>query len=167
MQRPEGKTLAAVLAEKAAVTPSHPAIIFQGQTISYAELLQQTEAAARALIAQGVVAGDRVGVLMGNDPAFVVLALAASTLGAALAPLNTWHKQDELAWTIRHAGISVLIATRRFLKTDYAAVLSGLIPSLSDPAAHGLSSRRHLSAPPLRCVHRRNPVRRHVLAGVP
>jgi fatty-acyl-CoA synthase len=134
MQRPEGRSLAAVLAEKAAVAPSHAAILFQDQAISYAELLQRADEAARALMAQGVGAGDRVGVLMGNEPDFVILAMATSMLGATLAPLNTWYKQGELAWTIRHAGLSVLVAARRFLKTDYAEVLSAIIPALNSSA---------------------------------
>ena len=58
MQRPEGRSLAAVLVEKACLAPSHPAILYQDQTISYDELLQRAIAAAKALLAQGVTASD-------------------------------------------------------------------------------------------------------------
>lgn len=133
MQRPEGRTLAAVLAEKARAAPGHPAIFHGDQIISYAELAGRARAAAGALMAEGVGAGERVGVLMGNDPDFVVVALAASMLGATLVPLNTWYKPAELGWTLRHAGVSLLVVARRFLKTDYAAVLAEIVPDQARP----------------------------------
>lgn len=133
MRRPEGRTLAAVLAGKAAAAPSHPAIFHQGRVIAYGELLERSAAAARALIAQDVRAGERIAVLMGNEPDFVVMAMAASMVGATLVPLNTWYKAAELGWTLRHAGARLLVAARRFLKTDYAGVLAGLIPDFTRP----------------------------------
>jgi fatty-acyl-CoA synthase len=126
LQRPDGQTLAAVLAEKARAAPSHPAIFYQDRIIGYGELLERAEEAAKALLAFGVGAEDRVGVLMGNEPDFVVTAMAASMLGATLVPLNTWYKKDELAWTLRHAGVCVLVLARRFLKVDYAQVFDEL-----------------------------------------
>jgi len=130
VRRPEGRTLAAVLAEQARTAPTHPAILFEDRTIGYGELLEHSTAIAKALIAQGVTAADCIGVLMGNVPEFVILTMAASMLGATLVPLNTWYKKPELDWTIRHAGLSLLITTRSFLKTDYAQVFSELIESV-------------------------------------
>jgi fatty-acyl-CoA synthase len=132
MQRPEGRSLHAVLAEKAALAPNHPAIFHGERVIGYAELLQRSEAAARALLAQGVVAGDRVGLLVGNEPEFVIVAMGAWMIGATLAPLNTWYKAGELAWTLRHARVTTLIVVRHFLKTDYAALLAE-IPAEQTP----------------------------------
>ncbi|MGZ6040074.1 MAG: AMP-binding protein, partial [Phenylobacterium sp.] len=140
MQRPAGKTLGAVLAETAHAAPQSPAIFYGDRVISYGELLGQVEAAARALLALDVGAGDRVAVLLGNDPDWVILALAASTIGAGFAPLNTWYKSAELAWTLRHCNVKVLISASHFLKTDYRALFSDLIPELSGASPSELNS---------------------------
>jgi fatty-acyl-CoA synthase len=70
-------------------------------------------------------------VLLGNVPEWVVLALAADRLGAVMVPLSTWYKESEIAWTMEHCGIGVLVAARRFLKTDYGAIIAGLLPEFS------------------------------------
>src|SRR3546814_7466996 len=56
------------------------------------------------------------------------MALAASYLGATLVPLNTWYKQTELAWTLRHCGLKLLVSATRFLKADYLALLHTIVP---------------------------------------
>src|SRR3546814_15431508 len=60
--------------------------------------------------------------------ALPILALAASYLGATLVPLNTWYKQTELAWTLRHCGLKLLVSATRFLKADYLALLHTIVP---------------------------------------
>lgn len=140
MKRPTGRTLAAVIADQAALRPDAPAIFHHDRVIAFAELHDRAEAAARALLAMGVRRGERVGVLLGNEPDWVVMAVAAATIGAVFVPMNTWHKPNELAWTMRHCGLSLLVACRRFLKADYGAVLSGLIPDLDQAVPGALRS---------------------------
>ncbi len=118
--------------EKAAIAPNHPAILFGDTRLSYAELHARAGVAARGLLAIGVRPGERIGILIGNAPEWVVMALAASAIGATLAPLNSWYKPTELAWTIRHCGLVAIVAVRRFLKADYGAVFADLLPGLGD-----------------------------------
>ena len=129
--RPRALTLPGVLEEMAESRPLHPAIFYLGRTISYAELRQMSRAAARALLALGVRRGDRVGVWLGNQPEWVVMCMAAGYVGATFVPLNTWYKKAELAWTIRHCELSLLVSADRFLNQDFAGMLGELIPDLS------------------------------------
>lgn len=143
---PSGATLARVLAEKAAAAPQAYAV-FHDQTVwSYGELLQRSEAAAKALLAQGIKTGDRIGVLLGNDPNWLAMCLGSSMIGAVFVPLNTWYKSAELAWTIRHCGLSLVVSASRFIKTDYRALFETILPAfaterrLPDPAAPTLKT---------------------------
>lgn len=131
MMRPSGKTLAQVVHEKVLAAPSAPAIFHQDEAISYGELQQRVDAAARGLLAARVTPGDRVALLMGNEPDWIVVALAASAVGALLVPLNSWYKRAELEWTLRHCGVSLLISASHYIKTDYAALFAEMIPELS------------------------------------
>ncbi|GGC12027.1 hypothetical protein GCM10011494_33520 [Novosphingobium endophyticum] len=130
--RPIATTLYEVVAEKAVADPGHPAIFYNGQSIGYADLLEQASRAARAMVAGGVRPGDRVAAMIGNAPEWVVVALAASAAGAIFVPFNSWYKQNELAWTMRHCGVSMVIAVRHFLKTDYGAMFSAIVPELTE-----------------------------------
>lgn len=141
---PTARTLAQVLAEKAAANPSSDALFHDDLRWSYSELLQRSQGVARAFLAQGVRPGDRIGVLLGNDPNWLLTCLGASMVGAVFVPLNTWYKAGELAWTIRHCGLSLIVSASHFIKTDYTRLFGELMPDfakdgrLPDPALPSL-----------------------------
>jgi len=147
--RPAGRTVGAVLDEVTARRGSSPAVFHPGGTLSYRELQSQSREAARALYAVGVRRGDRVGILLGNDPEWLVMCFASAYLGAVLVPINTWYKSREIDWTLRHCGVSVLVFAPAFLKQDFAATLQGLIPELAGAEPGALRSARF---PQLRAV---------------
>lgn len=128
IERPTAITLAGVVNHWAATTPEAPAILYRGESISYAELSARVDEFARGLLALDVKRGDRVAILFGNDPDWVVAALACAAAGAVCVPLNTWYKSSELNWTLRHAAVSVLICADRILKTDYRIMIGELLP---------------------------------------
>ena len=138
--RPVQSTIAAQLRYIATTTPRAPAIFYAGRVTSYAELYEQSVAAAKALLASGVKRGDRVGVLMGNQPEWLTMCFGSALIGAVLAPMNTWYKETELLWALRHSGARVLVASSTFLKQDYAGLFARLIPELADSKPGELKS---------------------------
>ena len=69
-------TLLDVMSETARQRPGHPALLFQGAQLSYAELERQSDALAVALADRGIGKGDRVAILLPNCPQFVIAQLA-------------------------------------------------------------------------------------------
>src|SRR6267142_1344385 len=65
--------------------------------LTWSELDAFAAGFARDLANQGVVAGDRVAILLPNGVEFVVAFLAILKLGATPAPLNPLVKDEELA----------------------------------------------------------------------
>lgn len=157
-RQPAGRTLAEVLAETAAARPNADALFHAGRRWSYADLLGEAEQGARALLARGVGPGDRVGALLGNDPAWLQMALGASMIGATFVPLNTWYKSSELAWTLRHCGLKLVVSATRFLKTDYRVLFAEVLPRLKDegrlpdPSCPQLATLVFLDEPPAGCL---------------
>src|SRR5579885_3323909 len=131
MTRPGGETLAEVVNGLGTVSPGKAAIYYQDEILSYGELLARTETVAKSLLAMGVRNGDRIGALLGNEPDWGVICLAAAKVGATFVPLNTWYKQQELAWTVRHCGLSLLITRDRYIKTNYIDLFSAMMPELA------------------------------------
>ena len=80
--------LARILTGGAAVNGDRPALWFEGDAVSYAELDRRAAVAANELRARGVGPGDRVAIKLPNSPAFVAAYFGALRLGAIVVPLN-------------------------------------------------------------------------------
>jgi benzoate-CoA ligase family protein len=71
------------------------AILYERRQISYAELRDETLAAARVLRALGVDRGDRVALLLHDSPEFFSLFIAICSSGAIAVPVNMSLRADE------------------------------------------------------------------------
>jgi fatty-acyl-CoA synthase len=89
---------------------AHPAIIFRGQTTSYAQLADRVDNLAAALQQHGVGPGDRIAYLGANHPSFVEALFASALLGAIFVPLNTRLSIPELEYQLSDSGALILIS---------------------------------------------------------
>lgn len=103
-------TTTALLQRAAQRWPDRVALDFLGATTTYAELADQVAAAARALAAHGVGAGDRVGVVLPNCPQHVVVFYAAHALGAAVAEHNPLAAPEEIRAQLDRHAAQVVVA---------------------------------------------------------
>jgi acyl-CoA synthetase (AMP-forming)/AMP-acid ligase II len=85
------------------------AVVENGQTCTYAELLNKSQRLAGALIGLGVTPGDRVSVLAPNSSPVLEAHFGVPWAGAILNTLNTRLSAHELAYIIDHVGSVVLI----------------------------------------------------------
>jgi len=95
--------------EQAERRPEAPAIIHEGRTYSYGELMEQIDGCGRALKEMGVKPGDRVALMMNNRPEFAVVYNATIKIGAVIVPINTFLKAGELDHQINDVGAKVFI----------------------------------------------------------
>lgn len=103
--------------------PQHPAIIYYGTTLTYAELEQQAEALAGYLQRAGVQAGDRVLLYMQNSPQFVIGFYAILRANAVVVPVNPMNRKAELEYLIADTDAQVALCGRELL--DNASELIG------------------------------------------
>jgi fatty-acyl-CoA synthase len=137
LKRPQAETLAGLLEEMATRHPERPALTYNEHTLDYAQVRRLVLDCAKAMHRQGIRSGDKVGILMGNRPEWVVANFAIQYLGATMVALNTWYTQRELAYVLEHSDIKLLMASDSFLKSEYAAMLDAIQPySQSCPALH-------------------------------
>ena len=101
-----------------------PALLERGETWGFARLWAECQRATAAYHAQGVVAGDRVAIWAPNCREWVVAAVGAMTLGAAIVPLNTRLKGREAGDILRRTGAKLLVTAPGFLDIDYPALLA-------------------------------------------
>src|ERR1700737_4692238 len=126
--------LSDLIERNAAFTPDKAAIVFEGETFTYAVFNTRIEQTARALKAECRVSrGDRVAILSLNRPDYLVLLYACARLGAMLVPLNWRLAVAEQSFILSDASVKVLVLERAF-----AQILPTLETSLPDATIVGL-----------------------------
>ncbi|MEH1126409.1 FadD3 family acyl-CoA ligase [Micromonospora sp. CPCC 206061] len=96
-----------------------PALLqLDGPRLTYVELHERVRTVARALIAAGVDAGDRVAIWTPNTHHWVEAALGASYAGATLVPVNTRFTGYEALDLVRRSGARAIVVADLFLGTD-------------------------------------------------
>jgi crotonobetaine/carnitine-CoA ligase len=95
-------TLVAVLRRAAGRWPDRVAWTFDpGGQFTFAEVDRLTAGFARVLQDRGVRAGDRIAVLIANEPAFPLTWLALARLGAVMVPVNTRYQVADTTHVLR------------------------------------------------------------------
>lgn len=107
----------------AATWPDAPSVLENGEVWSFAELWQRSRAAASALIARGIKAGDRVAIWAPNSREWIVAAIATMACGAAVVTLNTRLKGREAGDILRRTNARLLFTVEGFLGIDYRALI--------------------------------------------
>lgn len=100
--------------------PDRPALIFLGQTTTYAELAAQVARLATWLAQRGVGKGDRVLVGLQNCPQLVIAHYAILSIGAVVVPVNPMNRAAELRHLIEDSG-AVLAFTSADLAAEWLA----------------------------------------------
>src|SRR6218665_787626 len=93
----------------AALQPQKAAVIFYGQTITYAQLDALSERCAALLARHGVQAGERVAVMLPNCPQYHIVFFAILKLGAVHVPVNPLFKAQELLYELNDSGAKTLV----------------------------------------------------------
>lgn len=107
-------TTAGFLRHWARVRPDHPALLWAGGRLTYAELDQRSSQVAQALRAAGVGRGDRVAFLDKNSPEQVELFFGAAKLNAVPCPVNYRLAPPEIAFIVADSQAKVFVVGEEF-----------------------------------------------------
>ena len=112
--------------------PEHEALISRHEQIklTYAQLREQVNELASALIGFGVQKGDRVAIWSPNNLGWVSTQFATAKIGAILVNINPAYRVQELEYVLNQSGVSLLITAREFKSSDYVSMLNELFPEL-------------------------------------
>ena len=102
----------ALFAAQVLRTPEAPALIFDDQVLSYAELDRRSNQLARFLIARGAGPEQIVAIALERSVEMVVAIVAVLKSGAAYMPMDTETPPARLAFMLSDSKASLLLATR-------------------------------------------------------
>ncbi|MCU0561007.1 MAG: long-chain fatty acid--CoA ligase [Desulfobacterales bacterium] len=95
--------------------PEQAAIVFDGATLTYAEVNARVNRLAHALEANGVKRGQRVAIYLPNIPAFAICYLAVVRIGAIALSINAMYKSEELTYILNDSGSDLVFTTGELL----------------------------------------------------
>ena len=90
------------------------AIRHGGVSITYADVQRDVWRAQHALAALGVTAGDRVAMVVNDEPAFVSWFLGCIRSGVVAVPLSTMLTPRELAAIVADSGARALVVSQQY-----------------------------------------------------
>jgi len=90
-------------------TPDAPAVVFDGETTSYADLNARSNRLARHLRTLGVGPDVLVGLCAERSPRMLVAILAVLKAGGAYVPLDPSYPPDRLSFMLGDAAVPVLL----------------------------------------------------------
>lgn len=103
----------------AADHPEREAVRCSGTSLTYSGLAAQVEICARAMLAAGLRAGDRVAVLSAPRTEVMVTFLAAAKIGVMWLGLNPKYQLPELDYIVSDAKPAALFGISRFEGREY------------------------------------------------
>lgn len=119
-----------------------PLAITDDQILTYGDVSDISIRLADGIAWRGVRPGDRVGMVMANDPMTVPLLFAIWRAGAIAVPLNTLYRMDELEFALREAGCALLIAMEGFGSRNLAKELDASLPGWREGSCTALPELR-------------------------
>jgi long-chain acyl-CoA synthetase len=98
-----------ILLNTANGAPSHPALVFRNESITYKELASRVKEKAEGLKKYGIKNDSHVGLMMANKPDYVIAYFALLSLGATVIPINPLFKENEITYILNDADAVAVI----------------------------------------------------------
>ena len=136
------RPVGAVLRRSAAAFGTAPFLVSGERRLSFAELDAAADRAASGLLRIGIGRGDHVGLWLGNGVEWVVWFFACARLGAAIVPVSTRYKAEEMGYVVAHSGCKALIVSGPRWGIDFFQMLSAIAPELAGQEAGKLQLER-------------------------
>lgn len=119
MTHPAGLTMpnmnwATVIEHHADRYPDKVAVEFEGDAVTYSQLLSRLRALADGMEKSGLRRGDVIALMLQNGSTFIELFLAACHLGAVAMPINTRLTASEVSYLVDDSGARLIFTEPMF-----------------------------------------------------
>jgi natural product biosynthesis luciferase-like monooxygenase protein/amino acid adenylation domain-containing protein len=143
---PQDSCLHQLFEQQAQQRPQQDAVIYEKQSLTYAELNHRANQLAHYLRNLGITAEDRVGLCLERSVELVIALVAVLKAGAAYVPLDPNYPADRLKYMLEDARVPVLVtenSLRRRLPsfTGYVVYLDGDWSEIAKQSRANLASR--------------------------
>lgn len=135
-------TLGAKIARHAGNSGTKVAIRDGNITRTYAELHAEALRIAGFLRYNGIRSGDRIGIWMPNNTAWVAIEIAASLAGVGIVAINSRYKSDEVGYMLSHSEAKALFLVSRQRDTEFLPLLEEITGSVKQLPGGTISAEK-------------------------
>lgn len=107
-----------LLVDAQAKNPKGIALVCEDKRLTYTQLLQASTQLAGAMTSKGIVAGERIALVLGNRIEFIIVLFAAARIGVISVPLSIRDQKPGFAYALAHCGARAV-----FHEADLSALL--------------------------------------------
>ncbi len=107
---PDHAAIHRLFEEQAAARPDAPAVLYGSKTLTYKELNEQANRAARFLRSRGVKEGSAVGILAKRSDKLIIGTLAILKAGGAYVPINSDYPVERMAYMLEDSRAALLLS---------------------------------------------------------
>ncbi|SCW30123.1 non-ribosomal peptide synthase domain TIGR01720/amino acid adenylation domain-containing protein [Paenibacillus tianmuensis] len=126
---PQEKTVHQLFEEQAERTPERIAVVFEESRLTYRELNQQANRLARMLRAEGVQAGQLVGLMTERSIETIVGLFGILKAGGAYVPIDPEYPEERIRYMLKDSGAKLLLTQQRLRE---CASFAGKLALLDD-----------------------------------
>jgi crotonobetaine/carnitine-CoA ligase len=112
----EHRTITGLLDARSEERPDQACLIIRDEVITYAQLRDRSWAAAGALHALGLRAGETVAIFANTYPSWIDALWGAARLGALAVPLNTAYRGSFLSTPLHASGCRIALVEESLLE---------------------------------------------------
>ncbi len=110
--------------------------VHQNLRLTFTQLDERVEQAARGLAGIGLTAGDRVGIWSANCAEWIILQLACARAGVILINVNPAYRAHELAFVLKRSRMKALFLAEKDARANYRQILEAASAGHSLPLEH-------------------------------
>ncbi|MFB6365310.1 amino acid adenylation domain-containing protein [Paenibacillus elgii] len=110
---PQEKTVHQLFEEQAERAPERIAVVFEESRLTYRELNQQANRLARMLRAEGVQAGQLVGLMTERSIETIVGLFGILKAGGAYVPIDPEYPEERIRYMLEDSGAKLLLTQQR------------------------------------------------------
>lgn len=96
--------------------PGRPAVLFEGRTLKYRELKDQTDRLATALAGLGIEKGDRISIFMENCTEYILSTWGIQKAGGVIVPTSTLRPDDGIVHEAGNSDSKAIICQEKDLE---------------------------------------------------
>ncbi len=119
-----------LLPRHARYRPGHPAIVFEGQRLTYREFNARVNRLANALLRTGLRKGDKIATVLPNSVEILEAYWAAAKTGIVVVPASPLLQDSGLVTLLESSDAALLISTGAF--ADTIDRIRGTLPQIRD-----------------------------------
>ncbi|KAA6443594.1 non-ribosomal peptide synthetase, partial [Bacillus swezeyi] len=106
---PKDKTIHQLFEEQAVKTPDHTAVVFGSQNMTYRELNEKSNQAARLLREKGIGAGSIAAILTDRSLEMIISIMGILKAGGAYLPIDPETPKDRISYMLKDTEAGVLL----------------------------------------------------------